>query len=139
MARFDRIMLAQRTCRSRKIRRLDDGEFRAFIGALCLAGESPVRGALLVSQGEPATAEDIADETGVSDEVAEATLTKLEKLETLTRDEDLGCLRFSNWDEFNPSPKPSESREAWRERKRKQRARERDDNVVPLAAAEQPL
>jgi hypothetical protein len=98
-----------------------------------------VRGALLVSQDEPATIEDIADESAVDDAVAKAMVDKLLKLGTLAEDEALGCLRFSNWDQFNPAPKPSDTREAWRERKRKQRAKERGDNVVPLAAAEQPL
>lgn len=138
-------MLYQRVCSSRTVRRLDDAEFRAFIAALCLAGESPMRGALLIAEGEPYSTQEIADEAGVSGEVAEASLSKLVKLGTLAPDEDLGCLRFTNWSTFNQEPrlrepKPSETREAWRERKRKQRAKERGDNVVPLAAAgEEPL
>lgn len=125
-AKWDRVMLAQRVSRSRTIRRLDDAEFRSFIAALCLAGESPVRGCLLVSEGEPLTAHDIADEAGVDEAVVESMVSKLLQLDTLTRDDVRGCLRFVNWSNFNPAPRPSDSREATRERKRRQRAREAD-------------
>lgn len=124
MARpFDRLMLAQRVCQSRTTRRLDDGEFRAFIAALCLAGQSPVRGELLLAQGEPLTAADVADEAGVGEAVAKAALSKLLRTGTLIREGE--TLLFANWERYNPRPRPSDSREAMRERKRRQRERER--------------
>lgn len=136
--RFDRIMLAQRVCRSRTSRRLNDGEFRAYIAALCLAGQSPVRGYLLVSEAVPVTTEDIADEAGVEEAVAASAVGKLLDLETLGRDVERDCLRFLNWDEYNPAPRPSDSREATRERKRRQREREREQKRVREAAAKLP-
>lgn len=117
-------MLAQRVCKSRTSRRLDDGEFRAFIAALCLAGDSPLRGYLLVSADEPCTPEDIADEAGVAEEVAVSMIRKLHQLGTLATDDGRSCLYFPKWGRFNPAPRPSDSREATRERKRLQRARE---------------
>lgn len=110
---------------NRKMRRLTDAEFRAFIaGVLPIAAESPTRGTLLVADDVPATAEDVAAIAGVTAEAAESAMRKLTELDTLATDED-GARYLPSWPTWNPAPRASDSREAARERKRKQRARDR--------------
>lgn len=125
---FDCLMLHVGIGPNRKMRRLTDGEFRAFVaGVLPVAAESPVRGALLVARGEAAEAEDVAGLAGVATEVAASALAKLLKYGTLVEDPASGCVRVAQWEVFNPAPRPSEAREATRQRKQKQRQREKDD------------
>jgi hypothetical protein len=120
-------MLSHGTCREPKVRRLNDAEFRAFVAALCMAGASPVRGQLLVTLNEPVTAADVADEARISEDDAQRALDKMQRLGALELDESTGALRFTNWHRYNPSPKPSDTPDAWRERKRRERARKRTE------------
>lgn len=101
--------------------RLDDGEFRVYVAMWCLAGGSPVRGSLMLTDGVALTVEDIAREAPARRETVENAILALVDLGELVRDPG-GALRFTRWSEINPAPKPSETREAWAERKRRQRA-----------------
>lgn len=102
--------------------RLDDGEFRVYVAMWCLAGCSPVRGSLMLTDGVPLTTDDIAREAPAARETVENAILALVDLGELVRDL-AGALRFTRWSEVNPNPRPSETREAWRERKGRERAR----------------
>lgn len=127
---FDSILLKTKVGASRTLRRLTPSERWCFVaGVLCLAGESPIRGALLIAEGVPATVEDIADQAGVSKSVAKSTIDKLIGLRKLEQDNDLGCLIVMRWHTHQPEPKPSDTREAWRIRKQRQRDNERESHA----------
>jgi len=66
--------------RDRKLRRLDPVYRWVWITILCMAKESPMPGALLLSEGVPVTADDIADEAAVSTEEVNYALQKFEEL-----------------------------------------------------------
>lgn len=124
--RFTHFLVHAQIGCNRRLSRLTPEERWCFVaGVLALAAESPVRGCLLISEGVPADAADVAGQAGVSEAVGERTLGELERLGTLVRDAQQGCLRVVSWDTHNPAPRPSDSREATRERKRRQRARQR--------------
>lgn len=128
-------MLSQRVCREPKVRRLSDAEFRAFIAALCLAGESRPRGCLLLAPGEPMSAADVADEARVPEGAAASMLDQLEAWGTIVADPEQGCLRFTTWLDYQPLTKPSDSAEATRERKRRSRAAQKAATRASSAAA----
>lgn len=99
-------------------------------GVKALASKSPIRGALLMAPGEPASVDDVARQADVSKAVAKSTLDKLVRWEILEHDDELGCLVVTDWHEEQKEPKPSDSREAWTKRKREERAR-KSANVTP--------
>lgn len=122
---FDRFMCANSIGTNRKLRRLPVAQRWTYVaGVLALASQSPIRGALLITDGEPVTAEDVAQEATVSLTVAKAALESFRKLGMLDRDEH-GVEWVHDWDKLNPSPKPSDSPDATRARKRDQRARDK--------------
>lgn len=122
---FDRFMVQVDIGTNRKLRRLPPAQRWAYVaGVLPLAAQSPLRGALLITDGEPVTAEDVAEEATVRLCDARACLDALRKLGMLERDE-LGVEWVHDWDRHNPEPKPSDSPQATRERKRKQRERQK--------------
>ena len=122
---FDRFMCANNIGTNRKLRRLPVAQRWTYVaGVLALASQSPIRGALLITDGEPVTAEDVAEEATVSLSVATAALDSFRKLGMLDRDEH-GIEWVHDWDKLNPSPKPSDSPDATRARKRDQRARDK--------------
>jgi hypothetical protein len=122
---FDRFMVMVGIGTNRKLRRLPVVQRWTYVaGVLALAAQSPMRGALLITDGEPATAEDVAQEATVPLKDARAALASLRRLGMLTRDEH-GIEWVHDWEAVNPDPKPSASPEAARKRKREQRARER--------------
>lgn len=133
--RFDRLMLSHSVMMKVEIRRLSDGQFRAFIGALCLASRSPERGFLIGSDGQPITSREIGDEAGVSDKVARAMVDRLVEAETLALDNDRLCWFFTNWDEFNPPRYQSEQPSEQARRKRESRERQK----AAVAAAKKPV
>jgi hypothetical protein len=134
---YDCILLYTKIGSDRKLRRLAPDQRWAFVaGVLSLAAQSPDRGRLLVAEGMPVTEEDIAEEAGVSIDVARSTLAKLRELGIVVTDED-GVQAPGKWETWQPRPRPSESREATRERQR--RKRERDaaaagQQELPVAA-----
>ncbi len=120
---FDRFLIHTRVAGHRKVRRLKaikDGRWCYLTGILGLAAESPERGVLLISEGVPATHEDIADHADVSVKVARATVAAALEV-GLLHDRD-GAWQVHDWDDWNPAPKASDGREAQRERKRRSRA-----------------
>lgn len=122
---FTKFMVDVRIGTNRKIRRLTVGERWVYVaGVLALAAQSPMRGALLISDDEPVTPKDIASEASVSERQARAAMASLISLGMLDEDAD-GVLWVHDWDKLNPDPKPSNSPEATRERKRKQRRKDR--------------
>lgn len=119
---FDSFLLHVDTSHDRKFRRLTVPQRLCFItGVLALAAKSPIRGALLITESEPVTVADVAEQAGVSKGVAKATLDKLAALGMVRTDTALGCQVVSNWTKYQKEPRPSETPEAWAERKRKQR------------------
>lgn len=130
---FDYFLVHVDAGANRKLRRLTPPERWCWVaGVLAIAATSPERGALLIAQDEPATVEDIAEQAGVPKATAKATLTKLQRLGEIEHDAELGALVVTDWDKHQPSPRPSETTDAWRERKQRQRTRERDpDPPVP--------
>lgn len=126
-------MLATRTPLSLTVRRLSDGEFRAFVGMLCMAGESPIRGSLMVSEAQPATVAEVADFAKCKPKDVQSAIEKLAAAETiLCKELTVGgtivvgkAITFMNWADFQPTPKASDSKESRRERK----ARSRDSHA----------
>lgn len=116
---WDKVMIPYAFCRG-PASRLGDGEFRVLVAMWCLAGRSPVRGSLMLTNELALSPADIAREAPATEAnvgVAIAALLELGELET-----DLaGVLRFTRWSEINPTPRRSDTREAWAERKRRQR------------------
>lgn len=131
MARtFDRFMVDVGIGTNRKVRRLPVAERWVYVaGILSLAAQSPMRGALLIADGEPATADDIAAQATVPVKHAHDTLQSLHRLGMLDEDTD-GVLWVHDWDKINPEPKPSDSPAATRERKRRQREERRNSLSV---------
>jgi hypothetical protein len=124
---YNAFRLSREVMRDAKVRRLQDAHFRAFIGALCLADESPVRGRLLVTERQPVTERDLAAAANVSDAEAAAALAQLVELGILVEDgrgEGVG-LRFKNWNRYNGTDesKGERAKRLARERQRRSRAR----------------
>lgn len=123
---FDYLMLAVDIGVSRKYRRMSVQERWATVaGVFSLAAKSPVSGALLITYGVEVTAEDVAEQAGVSQRVANSTLTQLKVLGELVRNDELGAWQLEDWTSHQPAPrrrKPSDSAESTRERKRRSRA-----------------
>ena len=126
-ARFDRFMVSNSIGTNRKLRRLPVAQRWVYVaGVLALASQSPIRGALLITDGEPVTAEDIAQEATVKVSEARAALASFRRFGMLDTDAH-GVEWVHDWDAMNRDPKPSDSPEARRARKRAQRDREQRD------------
>lgn len=126
MARaFDRFMVADDIGTNRKLRRLPVAQRWVYVaGVLALAAQSPIRGALLIADGEPATEDDVAMQATVPVKDARAALAAFRRLGMLDADED-GVEWVHDWDKMNKDPKPSDEPSAARDRKRRQRAKSR--------------
>jgi hypothetical protein len=122
---FDRYMVQIGIGTNRKLRRIPVAQRWAYVaGVLSLAAQSPMRGALLIADGEPVTDTDLAEEATIPVKDARAALASFRRLGMLEKD-DQGVEWVHDWDSLNRDPKPSDSPEETRERKRRQRARER--------------
>ena len=120
---FDRFMVANSIGTNRKLRRLPVAQRWVYVaGVLALASQSPIRGALLITDSEPATEEDVAQEATVRLAEARAAMESFRRLGMLERDAD-GVEWVHDWDSMNKDPKPSDSPDATRARKRAQRAK----------------
>lgn len=127
---FDRFMVDVAIGTNRKLRRLPVVERWVYVaGVLSIAAQSPMRGALLITDGEAATASDIAAQATVPVRHARSTLASLTRLGMLDEDAE-GVLWVHDWDKINPEPKPSDSPAATRERKRRQREAQRQSVSV---------
>src|SRR5207244_8772514 len=98
-------------------------------GVRSLAAQSPIRGALLLTDQEHVTDQDIADEARISPRDAAAAMAKFRELGMLEAD-DHGVEWVHDWDQINPDPKPSDLPESTRQRKRAQRERQREGRDV---------
>lgn len=87
----------------RKVKRLTVPERWCFVaGVLALAAESPVRGALLISNKVVAKEEDYAERAGVSQAVAVSTMKKLRELEIVVSVDESGVEVVRDWEEYEP-------------------------------------
>lgn len=123
---WDCLMLNTKAGTHRKLRRLTDSEWRAFVGGvLAVAAESPVRGVLLIEEGVPAEAADVAAQAGVETEVAIVTLAKCHDLKLIETDPKYNALAVIDWFEWNPpSPKDktgAKRQQEWRDRQKQAR------------------
>jgi hypothetical protein len=126
---FDKYFLVIGAGRNRKLVRLTDSERCAhFLGICSLAAQSPLRGYLLITEGEEVTAEEIANEAGgqVTVRVAESTMEKLKRVGVLERDDNLGAWFVHDWWEVNPDPRPDSSNA---DRQARYRARNASSNA----------
>lgn len=103
--KFDRYMVAFGAARHIKFRRLNTVERHAFfLGVLSIAGQAPVRGCLLVGE-LPAEAADVAQEADVHVKFATSALEKLRQVGVIYTDDELGCERVHDFEDWNPAPK----------------------------------
>ena len=122
---YDRYMIVVGAGRNRKFVRLTDSERCAhFLGVLSIAAQSPRRGYLLISDGEEAGAEEVANEAAVPLRAARGAMDKLKRLGVLIRDEEVSAWRVRDWDEINPPPGTST------ERVRRYRANQRNASAT---------
>lgn len=103
--KFDRYMVAFGAAKHIKFRRLNTMERHAFfMGVLSIAGQAPVRGCLLVGS-LPAEAEDIAQESDVHVKFCRSALEKLRAVGVIYTDDELGCERVHDFEDWNPEPR----------------------------------
>lgn len=118
--KFDRYMIVAGSARHAKFRRLTTAERHAFfLGVLSLAAQAPIRGCLLVGDLQ-ADETDIAGEADVTVKEARSALEKLRAVGVIYRDDELGCDRVHDFEEWNPPPKrdntSAERQKRYRER-----------------------
>lgn len=102
---FDRYMLDVEAGRNLKLSRLDDSERCAFfLGILAIAAKSPIRGRLLIGDihAEP---RDVSLQASVKERSAKSAMEKLRTIGVLLADEEYGCERVHDFEEWNPPPK----------------------------------
>lgn len=120
--KFDRYMIVAGSARHAKFRRLTTAERHAFfLGVLSLAAQAPIRGCLLVGDLQ-ADENDVAGEADVTVREARSAMEKLRAVGVIYRDEDLGCERVHDFEEWNPPPK-RDATNADRQRRYKDRLR----------------
>ena len=133
--KFDRYMIALGAARHVKFRRLTVPERHAFfLGVLSVAAQAPIRGCLLVGDLQ-AEAADVAAEADVPEKVATSAMEKLRLVGVIYTDDDLGCERVHDFDDWNPAPKrdatAAERMQRYRDRKK---ARNADAVTEPVTA-----
>ena len=85
--------------KDRKIRRRSVAERWLWVAVLCAAGESPVRGTLLLAEGAPLTEDDLADLANLPLSTVRKGLRSFIADDLLTHDLDNGALVVTKWDE----------------------------------------
>ena len=119
---YDRLMISIELASNVKFARLTDAQkLCVLLGVWPLAAKADPRGYLVVA-GEAGTAADVAHHARCSPAIARSTLARMRELLMLEAHGN-GYEYVHDWHEFNPDPRPSDSREAWRERKQAQRQR----------------
>ena len=84
---------------------------------LILANDSPVRGALLLTEDIPLTFDDLALETGLDDETLQEMLDQFQRMQMLAKDEDIYYI--TNWGKRQYASDSSTERvRQWREKQR---------------------
>lgn len=119
-----------------KMRRLSAIEKWIWVGLLLLAGQAPVRGQLLITEGVLYSPDDLARALDLRHDEQDAlpeALAKLEQLRMISRAPD-GTITVVNW-EKRQRVKPSDTPAAWRERKQRSRTRQitNEEEVTPLS------
>jgi hypothetical protein len=103
--KFDRYMVQIGAGRNNKFVRFTDSERCAhFLGVLSIAASSPIRGCLLIGNDQATDAE-IANEAGVTRQVAASALSKLKTKGILEFDAEVNAWRVHDWEDMNPEPK----------------------------------
>lgn len=82
-----------------KLRRRPVAERWVWISVLCLAGESPIRGTLLITEGTPATLHDIADDANVPLRTVRKAIDGFLHDDMLSTDLDTDAWVVTKWDE----------------------------------------
>jgi hypothetical protein len=135
---FHKFMVDEEIGRNLKLARLTHTERWCHVaGVLAIASKSPIRGCLLLGE-ERAETFDIAKQADVPLKVAASAMTKLRDLGVLCWDDEYGCERVHDWDDWNPAPK-RDATAAERQRRRRDRLRQEaanrngHANVTPLS------
>lgn len=137
-SRFDRFMVGLEAGRDLKLRPLTDSEWRCFIGGvLPIAAKSPIRGCLLIGD-RPAEPDDVAAQAGTKLPAARSSMRKLRGIGLLYQDDEFGCERVHDFDDWNPAPKKDTTAAERQSRRRERLKRERDAaeshaKVTPLS------
>lgn len=119
----------------RKIRRLTPAQRWLWVAVLGCARKSPVPGVLLVAEGQPIEAEDLADVAALPKREVARALPLFEQAGMIGRDEPAGAWRVLNWDERQFETDNTTART------RKHRSQERSNGVgrnVPTASVGTP-
>jgi len=105
-----------------KIRRLRDSRKKwIFVGLLCMASESKIRGKILIDEDIPYTTEEIAERLQVDTEFFEQTLQELQQLKMIEV-QDSGVIVISNWHKRQFSSDNSTKRvKRYREKKKQEK------------------
>lgn len=112
------VRLYTETTKDPKIRRRPVAERWVWMSVLCLAGESPVRGTLLVTESSPITEQDIADDANVPLRTVRQAMAGFTQDDMIHVDLDLSAWVVTKWDERQPQ---SDASAADRQRKHRQR------------------
>lgn len=96
--------LYNETIHDRKLRRLPPAQRWLWIAILCAASDSPDRGRLLLSDGEPVTVDDLADMAALPMKAVRDGLAALERLDMVRRDESV--IIVTKWDEITGDARP---------------------------------
>lgn len=103
--KFDRFMVDVEIAGNLKLVKLTDAEWRCHVsGVLPIAAKSPIRGCMLVGD-ENATEEHVAHQARKSVGIARSTMRKLRSVGILYHDEEYGCERVHDFEDWNPAPK----------------------------------
>ncbi len=118
---FDRFMVDIHIGANLKLHRLTPAERWCYVaGVLSVAAQAPIRGCLVIGD-EDATPGDFAKRAHVTKAVATSTIDKLRCLGVIEPDDDLGCYRVHDWDEYQVAPRMdptnADRQRKWRERR----------------------
>lgn len=108
--------LYNETIHDRKLRRLPPAQRWLWIAILCAASDSPERGRLLLSDGEPVTVDDLADMAALPVKTVRDGLVALERLGMIQRD--TNTIVVAKW--ADRQHKSDNSTERWRKWKSQQ-------------------
>lgn len=123
---FLAVMVDIRIGQNLKLARLPVAERWCFLAVLCIAAMASPRGCLRVGERE-ADASDLALQANVKLAVARSAVAHFGEAGMLERDEELGCWRVTNWDDWQREPRSDATNT---ERQRRHRERHREDRNV---------
>lgn len=124
---FDCFMVHTKIAGHRTMAALTVSEKWCYVaGILALAGESPIRGTLLVTEDRRADELEVAHQAHVTIAVARATLRKAAEAGLIVEDDELECWRVRDWDQYNPKPKTDRTAAERQQRRRDKLKSNRD-------------